>query len=429
MQGRTPAPFQTRGDQVEVAAEEWVRKPRAKPFFLFVHFYDLHGPFLLPKPWSDQYRGRSYDGEIAFVDSLIARLSSALGTRTVLLITADHGESLGDHGERNHGFFVYHSTTRVPLIMSFPDGRGAGKRVVSVVRLIDVAPTLLAANNLPPLRASEGLSLLDSIDKDSKLSLEAYSDPKDQIALYRRYQDALELQGSGRIEESAAGLQQVVSADPAIVGPRIEVGLTLQRLHRDSDAVKEFESALRVDPRNALVHFNLGVSLSNLGNDEKAERELDLATALQPSFSRSFVARGLALARMGKLREGVASLTAALTIDANDFDALYNRGNLLGALQQLDDSRRDLLQAVAIEPDSAPAHEALGTLAIYSGDDRGALREYQRAVALNPRSSTAHSGLGLLYLKLGQKDKASVELRKALELDPNNADARDALKK
>jgi len=135
------------------------------------------------------------------------------------------------------------------------------------------------------------------------------ADPKDQIALYRRYQDALELQASGRIAESAAGLIRVVSADPAIVGARIELGLTLQRLHRDSDAVKEFESALKVDPRNALVHFNLGVSLSNLGNNEKAERELDLATAIQPSFSRAFVARGLALARLGKLREGVASLT------------------------------------------------------------------------------------------------------------------------
>jgi tetratricopeptide (TPR) repeat protein len=449
--------------------------------------------------------------------------------KNLLLITADHGESLGDHGERNHGFFLYHSTTRVPLIMRFPDGRGAGKQVGSVVRLIDVAPTLLALNGLPPLRAPDGLSLLDSIDKDLKLNLEAYSesvypfrhfhctplvsltthdysfvqaprpevysskvdfaelhniaaekrsvvqvlreklrpfaeavcnamapasapetfaklkslgyvgggssaagklaDPKDQIALYRLYQDALELQGSGRIAESVAGLQQVVSADPAIIGARIELGLALQRLHRDSEAVKQFESALRVDPRNALVHFNLGVSMSNLGNNEKAERELDLATALQPSFSRAFVARGLALARMGKLREGMASLTAALSIDAGDFDALYNRGNLLGALQQWDDSPRDLLQAVAIEPDSAPAHEALGTLAIHSGDDRGALREYQRAVALNPRSSTAHSGLGLLYLKLGQKDKASVELRKALDLDPNNADARDALKK
>jgi arylsulfatase A-like enzyme len=70
-----------------------------------------------------------------------------------ITITADHGESLGDHGERNHGFFVYHSTTRVPLIMRFPDGRGTGKRVGSVVRLIDVAPTLLAANGLAPLRA------------------------------------------------------------------------------------------------------------------------------------------------------------------------------------------------------------------------------------------------------------------------------------
>jgi hypothetical protein len=76
-------------------------------------FTTCMGRFQLPKPWRDQYRGRLYDGEIAFVDSLIGKLWSALGNQTILVITADHGESLGDHGERNHGFFVYHSTTRV----------------------------------------------------------------------------------------------------------------------------------------------------------------------------------------------------------------------------------------------------------------------------------------------------------------------------
>jgi choline-sulfatase len=530
--GEDPGAVQIRGDQVERAAEDWVLKSHSGPFFLFVHFYDLHGPFLLPKAWRDRYPQNIYDGEIGYVDSLIARLWSALGAsglsaRTLLVITADHGEGLGEHGERNHGMFVYHSTTRIPLIVRFPDGRGAGKHVASVVRLIDIAPTLLAGTRLPPLQSAEGTSLLEAIDNSSKLNVAAYSetvypfrhfhaapllslttqdysfiqaprselyankvdfaethniatenrsivadlreklrpfadavrnalasapapdilaklkslgyvggasglsgeriDPKDQIATYSRFQDALELEASGRISEGIASLKKVVSADPALLGARIELGLALQRIHKDSEAVEEFEAALRVDPKNALAHYNLCISLGNLRNDEKAERECDLAATLQPSFSRAFVARGLALARLGKLREAIASLDAGLSIDPEDFDGLYNRGNLLGAMQQWADSRRDLLKAVGVEPNSAPAHVALGTLDLYTGDQSGALREYQRAVALDPRSSSAHSSLGLLYRRLGQNEKAAAELVRAIELDPNNQDARQAL--
>ncbi len=519
--GDDPGAVQIRGDQVERAAEEWARKPHAKPFFLFVHFYDLHGPFLLPKPWRDRYPQRLYDGEIAYVDSLIARLWSALGAAyTLLVITADHGEGLGEHGERNHGFFVYHSTTRVPLIVRFPDGRSSGKHVASVVRLIDIAPTLLAAAGLPPLRAPDGTSLLEapppnlaaysetlypfrhfhaapllslttqdytfiqaprselysnkldfsetrnvsaqnrSIVEDLREKLRPFADtvrsalaappppdilaklkslgyiggasgpsgeridPKDQIAAYGRFQDALELEVAGHVDRAIAGLKLVVAADPALLGARIELGLALQRIHKDSEAVQEFEAALRVDPKNALAHYNLCISLGNLHNDAKAERECDMATTLQPSFSRAYVARGLALARLGALREAIASLDAGLAIDPADFDGLYNRGNLLGATQQWPAARRDLLQAVAVEPNSAPAHVALGTLDLYTGDETGALREYQRAVTLDPRNSSAHSSLGLLYRKMGQKDKAAAELTRARELDPNNQDAR-----
>jgi choline-sulfatase len=520
--GDDPGAVQIRGDQVERAAEDWVRKPHSKPFFLFVHFYDLHGPYLLPKAWRDRYPQGLYDGEIAYVDSLIAHLWSAIPSQTLLVITADHGEGLGEHGERTHGFFVYHSTTRIPLIVRFPDGRAAGKRVASVVRLIDIAPTLLAAAGLPPLRSAEGTSLLEptsnlaaysetlypfrhfhaapllslttqdysfiqaprselysnkldfaetrnvatqnrSVVEDLREKLRPFADavrsalasapppdilaklkslgyigavsgssgeridPKDRIAAYSRFQDALELEAAGHLDQAIAGLKQVVAADPALLGARIELGLALQRVHKDSEAAQEFEAALRVDPKNALAHFNLCISLGNLHNDAKAERECDMATALQPSFSRAYVARGLALARQGALREAIASLDAALAIDPADFDGLYNRGNLLGAQQQWPAARRDLLQAVAIEPNSAPAHVALGTLNLYTGDDNGALREYQRAIALDPRNSSAHSSLGLLYRRLGQNEKAAAELKKALDLDPTNQDARQAL--
>lgn len=528
--GDDPGNVQIRGDQVEKEAEEWLRKPHGRPFFLFVHFYDLHGPFLLPSPWRERYPHRLYDGELAYVDSLIGRLWSSLrnaglASKTVLVITADHGEGLGEHGESNHGFFVYHSTTRIPLIVRLPNGLGAGKRIVPVVRLIDVGPTLLAAAGVSGLRGADGVSLLGAISMpDAKLILDAYSetvypfrhfhtaplmaltagsysfieaprqelyddqqqvhnilsqkpeiarnlsqnlrpfaeplrnamtlpvapdvlaklkslgylggsavatgklaDPKDRIKLFGEYQSALTAKEAGHVEQGIAGLERILSVDPAIVGARIELGLARQGLHQDEAAVKDFKAALAVDPGNALAHYNLGISLGNLHNDQGAIREFDLAVSLSPSFSRAFVGRGLAEARLGKLAEASGSLTAALAIDPNDIDALSNRGSLLGALGRWEECRRDLTKATEIAPENAAVHVALGTLDLNLKDTKGALREYERAVALDPRSSTAHSGLGFVYRSLGETSKATAELAKALELDPNNIDARAAL--
>ena len=132
--GRDPGTIQFRGDRVEQAATEWIADHRLRPFFAFVHFYDLHGPYLLPEPWRERFPGRLYEGEVAYVDSLVGQLwkemlNQGLAGRTLLVVTSDHGEALGDHGEQNHGFLLYRSTTHVPLIIRFPDGRYAGERI------------------------------------------------------------------------------------------------------------------------------------------------------------------------------------------------------------------------------------------------------------------------------------------------------------
>jgi choline-sulfatase len=117
--------IQIRGDRVEAAAEEWITAHHSERFFAFVHFHDLHGPYLLPEPWLSRFGKDVYDGELAYTDDLIGRLWKTLqklgvADRTALIITADHGEGLGDHGERHHGFFLYNSTINIPLIVRLP---------------------------------------------------------------------------------------------------------------------------------------------------------------------------------------------------------------------------------------------------------------------------------------------------------------------
>ncbi len=146
------------------AALEWLRRPRARPFFLWLHLFDVHAPHVAPEPFARRFPD-AYDGEIAYVDSQIARLLrllSVLGLErdTLVLLTADHGESLGEHGEETHGILLYDATLRVPLILRLPARVPRGASSARPVGLTDVAPTVLELCGLPPNPRVQGVSLL-----------------------------------------------------------------------------------------------------------------------------------------------------------------------------------------------------------------------------------------------------------------------------
>ena len=129
--------------------------------FVWLHLYDPHDPYEPPAPYAARYADRPYDGEVAWSDELVGRVDAALarlGLRgeTLLVVTSDHGEGLGDHGEEVHGFFVYESTLAVPLLMRGP-GIPAGLRLPVTVRSVDVMPTLLDLVGATPSAARPSL--------------------------------------------------------------------------------------------------------------------------------------------------------------------------------------------------------------------------------------------------------------------------------
>lgn len=145
------------------AALGWLAAREEGPFFLFVHYFDPHHPYEPPEPFASA-AVHPYDGEIAYMDSEIGRLLDALAERelverTLVVVTADHGESLGEHGEETHGIFLYQSTMAVPLVFRGP-GIAAGRRVAGEVSLVDVAPTILASLGQPIGAHVQGRSLL-----------------------------------------------------------------------------------------------------------------------------------------------------------------------------------------------------------------------------------------------------------------------------
>jgi len=164
----TAAPGQRRADGVVTDAIRWLDCVSGSRFFLWTHLYDPHRPYDPPEPFRSLYAGSPYLGEIAFADAQIGRLLAALERyrvldRTIVVVAGDHGESLGDHDERDHGIFVYESVLRVPLIIRAP--ALPPRRVATVVRLVDVMPTILDMLDLAA-PAIDGRSLVGVMTRD-----------------------------------------------------------------------------------------------------------------------------------------------------------------------------------------------------------------------------------------------------------------------
>ncbi|MBI3484032.1 MAG: sulfatase, partial [Acidobacteria bacterium] len=162
---------ETRQQSIERRAEvtiaralEWLENNSQGPFFLWIHLWDAHDPYEPPAPFKAKYAAAPYDGEIAYLDASLGRFFAALKSkqlfdRALLAVTSDHGEGLGGHGENTHGILLYDETIHVPLLIKLPL-KNAGQRSKARAGLVDVAPTILEALQIPAPAQMQGQSLL-----------------------------------------------------------------------------------------------------------------------------------------------------------------------------------------------------------------------------------------------------------------------------
>jgi arylsulfatase A-like enzyme/tetratricopeptide (TPR) repeat protein len=319
----------------------------ASPWFVWVHYYDPHAPYEAPGQIGDRFRQTPYDGEIAFVDSQLGRLMQTLDerndtARTLVLVTADHGESLGEHGEGTHGIFVYDATLRVPWIMAGPNV-AAGRVPETMARSIDVLPTLLDYAGLPARTDVDGRSLRPAAEGQPMSDAPAYAEslyPELELGwaplhawrtsdfkfikapnpeLYDLKKDAAETTNRitdepTRVSDFAGKLEAALRRPaPAATAPAVDAE-TAERLRALGYAsggrpVRRTGAALR-DPKDGvrlLPRLNRGMSAART-DPELAIRELTTVIQEDPGLFMARRTRAVAYAAAGRHDLAIADL-------------------------------------------------------------------------------------------------------------------------
>lgn len=458
---RTPAPgedrFKTverRGDKVIEHALTWLKKPRAGPFFVFINLYDAHDPYDPPPPYSVRFAKSLYDGEIAYVDACVGRLLTALRAQnlysdTVFAIMADHGESLGGHGEQTHGIFLYDETIHVPLLFRLPEDRFAGKREVTRVGLVDVAPTLLETAGIGVPSSVQGESLLGMMKR--RPSPAVLSGAKVDAATGRRTTADQPVYSESDYSRQAFGWSSLralrtgkylfieaprrelydEAADPecvhnlASISPAISDTLAAQlnEFRRKSANPNATTSKIALDAKQA---EQLG-SLGYVASGSASAADVTKGEAADPKDKiqiANLMHEVLLNMEDGRYREAVPQLERILAAQPHLTVAETQMGIAFSRLKNFQKALPLLQTAVQQESDeSGSIHYELGVDLFATGDLQGAAAAFEFAVTHAPQSPDSHYSLASVYAQLDRIPEAVTELQATLKLEPEHYSA------
>ena len=436
--------IQRPGNEVVDHALEWMKGNAASPFFAWVHLYDPHTPYEAPEPYKSAFAGRPYQAEIAFADAQIGRLIAFLEQRgqldrTLIVVVGDHGESLGDHGEQAHGFFVYESVTHVPLVVRAPFSATRGRRINDPVRTVDVAPTVLDLLGIAPDPSVDGRSLVPLLTGEkSEMGLESYAE-----ALYPLHHfgwSDLRSLREGRFKLIAAPRPELydLEADPAettnVFDARRALGdRMLQRLDEmeskwTAATAGRPQRAVEVDPEAKARLAALGYVGSFVSTGVDRAGRASLADPKDKIHLFNTITRARDLTKNEEsFDEVVGLLQKVLAEDAKVIDAWFMLGNVHAARGRTAEAIGFFQRALALKPDDEMAVINMANAYRNLGRDEEALVGYQRFLQLDPRNAQVRYEAAQILIDRNQLDAATAQLAEALKLEPKLAAARNAL--
>jgi choline-sulfatase len=417
--------LQRRGDVTTAEAVAWLEKTRAaRPedrVFLWLHLYDPHDPYEPPEPWATRFAAHPYDGEVGFADDQVGRLEDALQRLqmtgdTALVVTSDHGEGLGDHGETLHGFFVYQTTLHVPLFARGP-GIVPGTRLAAPIGLVDVFPTVLDLLGLPQPGGLAGRSFAAEL-RGGPAAPPAALYAESLVPLLHFGWSDLRVLREGRFKYIQAPRPELydLASDPGetrnLAGAQASRALALRTaLGQVLDEERAQASKAGVEPLAAAPELleKLG-ALGYVGGAAPAE------TATPGADPKDHVADFREVNEL--MREGLLRLHArdyaasaehfqrVLARRVSSFEVHYYLARALFELGRAGDARGHFEEAARRSPAFAPAWEGLGDCSLAMGRRAAAAEAWSKALDLAPRTPALHARLGELLRDLGRVEDA-----------------------
>jgi arylsulfatase A-like enzyme/Flp pilus assembly protein TadD len=428
--------IQKRGDQTLAEATTWLETHPRGRLFLWLHLYDPHDPYDPPEPYATRYAGRPYDGEVAWSDELIGRLDAALerlGMRgdTLLVVTSDHGEGLGDHDESVHGFFVYESTLHVPFLARGP-GIAPGARLGVTLRTIDVAPTVLELMGVarPADARYSGRSLAGALAGGaSPPELASYAESLLPL-LHFGWSDLRALR-EGRWKYIQAPRPELydLAEDPGETQNLL--GAQPQRAEAMRGALGRILDAERTRPAPAggeAIPADLVEKLGALGYLGGGSRGRASTPGADPKdkidefkLANRAIREGLIALREKDYAKSVARFEGLLARKIESFEIHYYLGRALVALARFREAEPHFEGAVRYQPAYGMAHEALAACRMQLGKRDAAIQAYEAALPLSPKNALLRIRLGEIQRDAGNLPRAAALMREAVALDAKPA--------
>ncbi|MBZ5652470.1 MAG: sulfatase-like hydrolase/transferase, partial [Acidobacteriia bacterium] len=397
-----------RGQEVVQRAESWMTAHPAGPHFVWVHLYDTHDPYEPPPPYSQTYKDRLYDGEIAYADSALAGFVGYLKKtgryeNALILVVGDHGEGLGEHHEETHGIFLYDSTTHVPLIIKtpvrLPGHDHPGKIVDAQVRTTDILPTITGLVGVPPPEVVDGESLqpyLGGVESKDRSAIGETDYPlrfgwaplrsvraegfkfieAPRSELYDLHADPGELANhyaaSDTTVQKFRGLLAEIKANASVPPSQLpdpkdkieeqnllHAAMIASDDNRTDEARQALAKVLQVDPKSPTALRQLGELEFHAGDYARAAEHLKLAREVRPEDSTAAFYEGQAREKTGDFAGARDALEASLKLTPGQFPARLLLGQVYLALKDPKNAEDQFEAALLLQPKSAEAQLGL----------------------------------------------------------------------
>jgi arylsulfatase A-like enzyme/Flp pilus assembly protein TadD len=435
-----------RGAVVVAHALAWLSKPPPGPFFMWVHLYDPHFPYEAPDPFGTRYKSAPYDGEIAYSDSALGKLLDQLRVQglfenSVIAMMSDHGESLGDHGEEFHGFFLYDATIHVPLLLKLPAERFAGKRIENPVGLVDVLPTILHTVGIEVPQEMQGESLLAMMEPKPPPAAtgETAAASAPERPLYSETEYAVRAYGWSAIRSLRTSKYLFIEAPrrelyDMVADPKAEHDLSASS-KAVADTLQSQLDVFRLKTRKS------GEAPAPVADPEAQEKLAALGYTAASDDSAMTAAAAAAkgiggadpkdkieignwmgeanyLLEVARLDEAIILLKKSIAKEPDLWSAYAKLGSAETYLHNFPEAVKARRKSVELMPDSVNLHYELGKVLVEAQDYESAVPEFEFVVAKMPESWKTHIFLAISYSRTSRLMPAIAECEKILTVMP-----------